>query len=99
MNKVIPINALKATNKIRKFLNAKEPELVYFLQTLWHNQQRAITYKELREAILDGYLSEKLMEEWYQDYSRFVIEKVAPMWADAMKEANKAFTEVLYLCR
>lgn len=93
--KVIPINALKATNKIRKFLNAKEPELVYFLQTLWHNQQRAITYKELREAILDGYLSEKLMEEWYQDYSRFVIEKVAPMWADAMKEANKAFTEVL----
>lgn len=93
--KVIPINALKATNKIRKFLNAKEPELVYFLQTLWHNQQRAITYKELREAILDGYLSEKLMEEWYQDYSRFVIEKVAPMWQDAMKEANKAFTEVL----
>lgn len=35
------------------------------------------------------------MEEWYQDYSRFVIEKVAPMWQDAMKEANKAFTEVL----
>ena len=95
MNKVIPINALKATNKIRKFLNAKEPELVYFLQTLWHNQQRAIPDKELREAILDGYLSEKLMEEWYQDYSRFVIEKVAPMWADAMKEANKSFTEVL----
>lgn len=93
--KVIPINALKATNKIRKFLNAKEPELVLFLQTHWHNQQKAITYKELREAILDGYLSEQLMEEWYQDYSRFVIEKVAPMWVDAMKEANKAFTEVL----
>lgn len=93
--KVIPINALVATHKMRKFLNAKEPELVYFLQTLWNNQQKAITYKELREAILDGYLSQKLMEEWYQDYSRFVIEKVAPMWQDAMKEANKAFTEVL----
>lgn len=93
--KVIPINALKATHKMRKFLDAKEPELVLFLQTLWHNQQKAITYKELREAILDGYLSQKLMEEWYQDYSRFVIEKLAPMWNDAMKEANKAFTEVL----
>lgn len=93
--KIIPINALVATHKMRKFLNAKEPELVYFLQTLWNNQQKAITYKELREAILDGYLSQKLMEEWYQDYSRFVIEKVAPMWQDAMKEANKAFTEVL----
>ena len=93
--KVIPINALKATHKMRRFLDAKEPELVYFLQTLWNNQQKAITYKELREAILDGYLSEKLMQEWYQDYSRFVIEKVAPMWQEAMKEANKAFTEVL----
>lgn len=93
--KVIPINALVATRKIRKFLNAKEPELVLFLQTLWQNQQKAITYKELREAILDGYLSEKVMEEWYQDYSRFVIEKVAPMWIDAMKEANKSFTDVL----
>ena len=93
--KVIPINALVATNKIKKFLNAKEPELVVFLQTLWNNQQKAITYKELREAILDGYLSEKIMEEWYQDYSRFVIEKLAPMWQDAMKEANKSFKDAL----
>lgn len=93
--KVIPINALIATRKIRKFLNAKEPQLVYFLQTLWNNQQKAITYKELREAILDGYLSEKLMEEWYQDYSRFVIEKVAPMWQEAMKEANKPFMDAM----
>lgn len=86
--KVVPINALKATNKIRKYLNAKEPELVLFLHNLWNNQGKAITYKELREAIMDGYLSEKLMEEWYQDYSKFVVDKVAPMWADAMKEAN-----------
>lgn len=86
--KVIPINALKATNKIRKYLNAKEPELVFFLHNLWNAQGKAITYKELREAIMDGYLSEKLLEEWYQDYTKFVVDKVAPMWADAMKEAN-----------
>lgn len=93
--KVIPISALAATRKMKKFLNAKEPELVLFLQTLWNNQQRAITYKELREAILDGYLSMTLMEEWYQDYSRFVIEKVAPLWQEAMAEANKEFTKAL----
>lgn len=93
--KIIPIDALRATRKIRKFLDAKEPELVLFLQTLWRNQQRAITYKELREAILDGYLSEKVMEDWYQDYARFVIEKVAPLWAAAMAEANKPFLEAL----
>lgn len=94
-DKVIPINALVATRKIKKFLNSKEPELVFFLQTLWKNQGKAITYKELREAILDGYLSEKLMEEWYQDYSRFVIEKVAPLWQDAMKAANEPFTDAM----
>ena len=93
--KVIPINALVATQKMRKFLDAKEPELVVFLQTLWNNQQKAITYKELREALLDGMLTEKLIEDWYQDYSRFVIEKLAPLWAEAMAEANKPFTEAL----
>lgn len=93
--KVIPMSAYAAKYRLRRFLNAKEPELVYFLQTLWNNQQRAITYKELREAILAGYLSEKLMEEWYQDYSRFVIEKVAPLWQAAMIEANKPFQEAL----
>lgn len=93
--KVIPINALKATHKMRKFLDAKEPELVLFLQTLWNNQGKAITYKELREAILEGYLSEKLMEEWYHDYSKFVIERLAPLWIDAMKEANSMFTDAL----
>lgn len=93
--KVIPINALVAKHKMHKFLNAREPELVLFLQTLWNNQQKAITYKELREAILAGQLSEELMEEWYRDYSRFVIEKVAPLWAEAMKEANKAFQSAL----
>lgn len=93
--RTIPFDALKATYKMRKYLNSKEPELVYFLQTLWNNQQKAITYKELRDALLEGVLTEKLMEEWYQDYSRFVINKVAPMWADAMREANKAFEEAL----
>lgn len=93
--RVIPLNALKATNKMRKFLDAKEPELVYFLQTLWNNQQKAITYKELREALLDGMLTQKMIEDWYQDYSRFVIEKLVPLWQEAMAEANKPFQEAL----
>ena len=93
--RVIPINALVATHKLRKFLDKKEPQLVLFLQTLWNNQQRAITYKELREALLDGELTAAMIEAWYQDYSRFVIEKVAPLWAEAMAEANKPFTEAM----
>lgn len=30
--RTIPFDALKATYKMRKYLNSKEPELVYFLK-------------------------------------------------------------------
>ena len=33
-------------SKLRAFLDEKEPELASFLQTLWRNQGRAVTYKE-----------------------------------------------------
>lgn len=31
---------------------------MYFLHNLWNAQSNAITYKELREAIMNGYLDE-----------------------------------------
>ncbi len=89
--------------KLRAFLDAHEPELVYFLQTLWHNQGRAITYKEIREAILSGEFSEnkeitggyaeRWLNEWRQDYSKFVTEKLRPKWLLAMEEASKKLEE------
>lgn len=78
-----------ALQKLLSFLNTNEPELVRFLQSLWGNQQRAITYKELRESIMNGYIDEEMLNEWRQDYSRFVIEHVEPMWLDAMEAANE----------
>lgn len=75
--------------KLREFLDANEPDLVYFLQTLWHNQGKAITYKELREAILAGALSTEYLEDWQQDYTRFVTEHLRPMWVAAMEAASE----------
>lgn len=77
-----------ALRKLLIFLNTNEPDLVKFLQTFWGNQQRAITYKELRESIMRGYLTAEMLEEWRQDYSRFVVKYVEPMWLDAMEAAN-----------
>lgn len=71
--------------KLRSFLDKSEPELVYFLQTLWHNQGRAITYKELREAILAGELTLEYLEQWRQDYSYFVTAYLRPAWINAME--------------
>lgn len=73
--------------KLRSFLDVTEPQLVYFLVNLWRNQGKAITYKELREAILSGQLSTEYLEQWQQDYSVFVTKYLRPEWIMAMDEA------------
>ena len=76
-----------ALRKLRTFLDASEPRLVYFLTNLWHAQGRAITYKELREAILAGLLDAAYLEQWHEDYARFVVQYLQPAWEEAMKAA------------
>lgn len=82
--------ASKALRLLRSFLDKNEPGLVRFLLNTWNSQGNAITYKELREAILNGDLDPKLLEEWMQDYSRFVVKYLHPQWEEAMIVANTA---------
>jgi len=79
--------AIDVLAKLRAFLDTAEPELVYFLLNLRRAQGKAITYKELREAILAGTIDAKLLEDWQQDYARFVTEYLKPAWIDAMDAA------------
>lgn len=72
---------------LRSFLDAKEPSLVRILVHTWRSQGNAITYKELREAILSGDISADLLDEWMQDYSRFVVKHMQPAWEEAIEEA------------
>ena len=76
-----------ALKRLRAFLDAEEPQTVEFLVSLWDEQQSAITYKDLREAVLSGGMSEKQLAQWKIDYSKFVTEKLAPQWEKAMLEA------------
>ena len=79
-----------ALQKLRRFITHNEGELISFLVNMWNYEGQAITYKELREAILYGGLSEQLLTEWRRDYARFVTEHLLPKWQQAMKEANEA---------
>lgn len=72
---------------LRSFLDANEPALVRILVNTWRSQGNAITYKELREAILAGDVSPELLEEWMQDYSRFVSSELQPAWDRAIAAA------------
>lgn len=80
----VSAQAKVALRKLRSFLDASEPRLVYFLVNLWKAQGDAITYKELREAILAGELSEEHLEQWREDYTRFVAKRLLPEWEEAM---------------
>lgn len=77
-----------ALNKLNSFLNASSAEPVYILQSTWGNQQNAITYKEIREAIINGHMSESTFQQWQQDYSKMVSDKLAPTWISAMEAAS-----------
>lgn len=77
-----------ALTKLRKYLDASEPELVYFLVNTWNAQGKAITYKELREALLAGDIDQAYLQQWNEDYSKFVTEHLQPGWIDAMNAAN-----------
>ena len=81
--------AAAALRRLRTFLDTSEPELVFFLVNTWRTQGRAITYKELREAIIAGYVDQKLIEEWQQDYAKFVKAYLQPAWRRAMLAANQ----------
>lgn len=72
---------------LRSFLDANEPALVRILVNTWRSQGNAITYKELREAILAGDVSPELLEEWMQDYSLFVSRELQPAWERAIAAA------------
>lgn len=86
-SKAVEKQAMTALRKLRSFLDASEPRLVYFLVNLWKAQGDAITYKELREAILAGELAAEYLEEWREDYARFVTKYLLPEWEKAIAAA------------
>lgn len=70
--------------RLRSFLDTNEPGLVRILVNTWNAQGKAITYKELREAILNGEISADILDDWMQDYTRFVTEHMLPAWEKAI---------------
>lgn len=69
--------------RLEDFLNAETPGMVRWLYSILTDQQDAVTYRELREAVEDGYEQEIL--QWQDDYARMVNEKLKPVLLEAMK--------------
>lgn len=71
--------------RLNEYLDGNADEPVKFLVSFWQDQGTAFTYGELRQAVLDGNISEETMRLWRQDYSKLVADKMYPVWMDAIR--------------
>lgn len=78
----------KVLDKLNDFLDSASDEAVEILVGFWSDQQQAITYKELIDAINNGYLDYATIQAWQNDYANFVTEKLLPIWIKSMEAAN-----------
>lgn len=78
--------------RLSKFIDKESPRMATFLYHMWGDQQNAITYRELREAIMDGELSIDYLIDWQQDYSQYLVDCYAPLAHKAIMQAAKDLT-------
>lgn len=71
-------------DRLRTYLDEKSWEPIRILHGFWQNQQKAITYQELRELVRQGYLDEVTARLWQQDYSMLVKTQMPKIWGSAM---------------
>jgi len=81
-------------DKIENYLNGNCDEPVQILVSFWKAQSAAFTYKEIRELILSGEVSNSLIEQWQQDYSNLVSGHLNIVWKQSL-EAGAAESSVL----
>ena len=77
-------DAQEVLNRLQSFLNQSMTEPVRILRGFWADQINAISYQEIREAILQGDLFEEVFRDWRQDYSKLVISSFSNVWKEAM---------------
>lgn len=74
--------------RLDRFIDRESPHMSKFLYRMWEDQQDAITYRELREAILNGELSTEYLEIWQQDYSFYLSDCYGPLAQKAIEAAK-----------
>ena len=82
----------KVKEALEKYLNDNTSELSRWLVRCWKDQQTVFTFKEIRTAIQNETISKRTIEEWQQDYSKLVHDRIVPELIEAMKTgaANEA---------
>ena len=69
--------------RLQSYLDSNCGKFAVILCSFWKDQQDAVTYQELRQAVADGTITTEMLQMWMQDYSVLVAGQLAGMWADA----------------
>ena len=62
------------------YIDDNENEPVRWLVSLWNEQEKAFTYSQLRQIVLGETAAKEIFDKWFQDYSKFVEEKMTDQW-------------------
>lgn len=82
-----------ANERLKALLEQEEPKAVRFLARLWRKQSSDIAYWELREMALSGEVDSAIIQQWYEEYSRFVMADLMPLWRTMAREAAQSIAE------
>lgn len=81
-------NAEEVLARLKGYLDGDFKEPVRILCGFWKDQQDAISYQELREAVKTGILNEETYRLWSQDYSVLVTKHLKPVWEKAIRAGS-----------
>lgn len=70
--------------RLRSYLTGNDAGPVELLCRFWDDQQKAISYQELRQLVIQGYLDDMTARMWQQDYAHLITEELPQVWRNAM---------------
>ena len=87
VRKIKSEGAQKVLERLDEFLKSTDvtENPVEILCRFWEDQQTAITYQELREAVKAGHVNDAIFRQWTQDYAHLVKTQLNDLWRKAME--------------
>lgn len=81
--------AQEILDRLERYIADNEDTPIRMLMSHWRDQEDAVSYGEIIEAILHGEDGEEFMNEWVNDYTKFVNDKLAKVWNAATIAGSK----------
>lgn len=81
--------AQEVLDRIEAYMQGEIDDPMEILVRFWEAQAAVLTYKEIREMILDEKIPEKIIREWQQDYSKLVAERFEERWKTSISNGVK----------